>query len=123
MVTKINGKNIEITKGMQYYVEKKLRYFDKFLKEDTPVNISVSKRSNKFKIEAYLQYHRKDVKVKVEEDEFYAAVDKLMDILKNTISELHRKLKNKNKTSLRDQYKAEKAEDVDDMDEEDDSED
>lgn len=118
MVIKTNGKNIEITKGMNAYLEKKLRYFDKFLKEDTLVNVSVSQRNNKIKIEAYLEYHHKDVKAKVEEDEFYAAVDKLMDILKNTISKLHRQVKNKNKTSLRAQYKKEQEDvDVDDMEE------
>ena len=94
MIIKTNGKNIEITKGMNAYLEKKLSYFDKFLKEDTLVNVSVSQRNNKIKIEAYIEYHHMDVMAKVEEDEFYAAVDKLMDNLKNTVSKLHRQVKN-----------------------------
>lgn len=105
MNVKVNGKNMEITTSMKEYLEGKLIYFDKFMEDDTPVNISVSKRNALIKIEAYLQYNRKDVKAKVEEDDFYVAVDKMMDILKNSVSKLHRQAKDKNRNSIKAEHK------------------
>lgn len=105
MNIKVNGKNMEITTSMKEYLEGKLIYFDKFMEDDTPVNISVSKRNALIKIEAYLQYNRKDVKAKVEEDDFYVAVDKMMDILKNSVSKLHRQAKDKNRNSIKAEHK------------------
>lgn len=105
MNVKVNGKNMEITTSMKEYLEGKLVYFDKFMEDDTPVNISVSKRNALIKIEAYLQYNRKDVKAKVEEDDFYVAVDKMMDILKNSVSKLHRQAKDKNRNSIKAEHK------------------
>lgn len=122
MEIRTNGKNIEITEGMQGYLEKKLKYFNKFLKEDTPVNLNVSKRGNTIKIEAYLQYFKKDVKAKVEGDEFYSTVDKLMDVLKNKISDLHKKMTNRTKFSLRDQYKAEQLSEIEELSKEENNE-
>lgn len=105
MNVKVNGKNMEITTSMKEYLEGKLIYFDKFMEDDTPVNISVSKRNALIKIEAYLQYNRKNVKAKVEEDDFYVAVDKIMDILKNSVSKLHRQAKDKNRNSIKAEHK------------------
>lgn len=105
MNVKINGKNIDITTSMKDYLKGKLTYFDKFMEEDTPINVSVSKRNTHIKIEAYLQYNKKDVKAKVEEEDFYVAVDKMMDILKNSVSKLHRQIKDKNRHSIKAEHK------------------
>ena len=121
MNIKINGKNIEITNAMETYLKKRMKYFDKFLKEDTPVTFSVSKRGNNIKIEVYLQYFKKDVKARIEGGDFYQTTDKLVDIMKSNISDLHKKMTDRNKKTIKDHYKKEQLTEMELLENEEDS--
>lgn len=122
MNIRINGKNIEITNAMETYLKKRMKYFDKFLKEDTPVTFSVSKRGNNVKIEVYLQYFKKDVKARIEGEDFYQTTDKLVDIMKSNISDLHKKMTDRNKKTIKDHYKKEQLTEMELLESEEDSE-
>ena len=75
----INGKNIEITKGMRDHLEKKLSYFEKFI-GDAPVKVSVSVRKNLEKIETFFKYKGHEVKSTVHNKDFYATAPNLSKI-------------------------------------------
>lgn len=89
MVTKITGKNIQITEGMREKVEEKLSFLDKFLRDIDRVSVTVSKRKNQIKIAAVVSYDGKIVKVEREVTDFYAGLDMITEKLKNTILRQH----------------------------------
>lgn len=116
MKININGKNVEITDGMRDHLEKKLKYFEKFLdvkddeseeKDEATITASVSTRKNIQKLEIFFRYDNKEVKVKVEGSDFYINVNKAMDILKNKVGKLHSLKAKKSRDSIKAKIKEE----------------
>ena len=101
MKIKVNGKNIEITDGMRSYLEKKLNYFNKFLDENSVVIASVSTRKNLQKIEIFFIYQNEEIKATVQDLDFYANVNKAIDILKNKVSKVHSLKTKKNRQNVK----------------------
>lgn len=104
MKINMNGKNVEITDGMRNYLEKKLNYFSKFLKEDDVITVSVSTRKNVQKLEIFFKYDNQEVKVKMENADFYINVNKAMDVLKNKVGKLHSMKAKKSRESIKEEF-------------------
>lgn len=104
MKINMNGKNVEITDGMRNYLEKKLNYFSKFLKEDDVITVSVSTRKNVQKLEIFFKYDNQEVKVKLENADFYINVNKAMDVLKNKVGKLHSMKTKKSRESIKEEF-------------------
>jgi len=104
MKINMNGKNVEITEGMRNYLEKKLNYFSKFLKEDDVITVSVSTRKNVQKLEIFFKYDNQEVKVKMENADFYINVNKAMDVLKNKVGKLHSMKAKKSRESIKEEF-------------------
>ncbi len=102
---KMNGKNIDVSDKMRDYTEKKMTYLDKFISPDDLIRMSVSKRGENIKVEAYLSYKKKDVKCKVENKDFYAAIDEVVEHLKNTVSRMHEQAVQKHRDGMKNEYK------------------
>lgn len=105
MVIKLNGKNIKVSPEKREYLENKMAKLDKFLKPDTVVNVSVSERKELIKVEVFLQYGAKDIKTRCEDKLYKTAVDICVDNLKDQIARAHTQKTNKNRESLRSEYK------------------
>lgn len=105
MKIRTNGKNVTVTEDMRKYLEKRFSKFSKFLKDDTTINVSVSKRKELMKIETFLKYRGQDIKGNVSDKDFKAAVDLLTDSLKNQITKVHSQKTNKSRDSLKKMYK------------------
>lgn len=90
------------TDGMKGAIKEKLSFLDKFLKEETPVQITISVENDTHKIDMIFPYNGQLIKQSAETSDFYMSLDKLSDTLKNTMSKFHSTLVDKNKRFIKD---------------------
>lgn len=113
MNLKVTSKEVELTNGMKEALTSKLDFLNKFVKENSPVQVKVSVDKGVHKISILFPYHNELVKLEVETADYYASVDLLVDKLKNQMSKLHdikidRKKKDNLSTMLLSEQQAEK---------------
>ena len=104
----ISGKNIKITNQMSDYTEKRLKFLNKFLRNDEIVNVKVSTTRNDktdCKVEVYFNYNKKEVKIEERGIKFIPTLDVLNSKLKNKITTLNAKMTEKEKKSIKDYNK------------------
>jgi len=89
MNLKVTSKEVQLTDGMKEALVSKLEFLNKFVKEDSPVQVKVSVDKGVHKISILFPYHNELVKLDVETADYYASVDLLVDKLKNQMSKLH----------------------------------
>ena len=106
MKVNIHGKNVEITKGMEEKIEKKLAFLEKYfvIDENTVANVQVSVLPTKQKLEITIPTKYGILRVEVENDDLYAAVDIAIDKLEGQIRKQKTRLQRKNKEGLAESF-------------------
>ncbi len=91
----IRGDKIEITDAMKNYINDKLKRLDKYLKnvEQVRANVVVRINGHKQLVEITIPLNNFIIRSEVTQDDFYAAVDKALDIMERQIR--------KNKTRIK----------------------
>ncbi len=102
MKVNIHGKNVEITKGMEGQIEKKLSFLDKYfvIDENTVANVQVSVLPNKKKLEITIPTKFAILRAEVVNDDLYAAIDLAIDKLEGQIRKQKTRLQRKSKEGL-----------------------
>ena len=92
----IRGDKIEVTKAMKDYIKDKLKKLDKYLENSDSVRASVVVRvsSHRQTIEITIPLHNFISSEETQED-FYAAVDKAIDVMERQIRKNKTRLKSK----------------------------
>ncbi len=93
----IRGDKIEITKAMKDYLNEKLKRLDKYLEksENVRANIVVKVKGHLQTIEITIPLHNFIIRSEETQDDFYAAVDKAIDIMERQIRKNKTKIKAK----------------------------
>lgn len=89
MIIKVIGKNIKITKSIEAFVEDRLAFLNKFLREDSAVTVKVSVEKETHKAEVLLTYKSQIIKIEESSNDLYESISKLSDRLKNQLSKCH----------------------------------
>ena len=91
----IRGDKIEVTKAMKDYIKEKLKRLDKYLENSDAVRASVVVRvsSHRQTVEITIPLHNFIIRSEETQEDFYAAVDKAIDVMERQIR--------KNKTRLK----------------------
>lgn len=106
MLVYIHGKNITITEAMHERVEKKLGFMDKYfdLDDSYRANVVVSVSGNYAKVEMTIHTKFGLLRAEVAHEDFYAAVDLVVDKLEDQIRRQKTKLSQRNRESLSDAF-------------------
>ncbi|MFJ8531220.1 ribosome hibernation-promoting factor, HPF/YfiA family [Bacillus sp. NPDC094106] len=79
------GKHVSLTEGMKDAMHKKLNFLNKFLKGDTIVSITVQVEK-KLTISVSAPYNGQFIRAKSEDEDFYVALDDIVDKIKRQIT-------------------------------------
>lgn len=106
MLVYIHGKNITITDAMHERVEKKLGFMDKYfdLDDSYRANVVVSVVGVNAKVEATIHTKFGLLRAEVAHEDFYAALDLVVDKLEDQIRRQKTKLSQRNRESLSDAF-------------------
>ena len=93
----IRGDKIEVTKAMKDYIKDKLKKLDKYLENSDSVRASVVVRvsSHRQTIEITIPLHNFIIRSEETQEDFYAAVDKSIDVMERQIRKNKTRLKSK----------------------------
>ena len=95
----IRGSKVEITDSMKSYVKEKLSKLDKYLVDQkAKATVLVKVRSYTQKIEVTIPLKTLILRAEEEQEDFYAAVDLVINKLERQIRKNKAKLENRNKT-------------------------
>ena len=102
MKVQIYGKNVAITPGMQEKVETKLKFLEKYfiIDENVTANVLVKVHTKDIKIEVTIPTKMAVLRAEVSHDDFYAAVDLVIDKLEDQIRRQKTRLERKHKDKL-----------------------
>lgn len=89
MVIKSNGLNLKITESMQSAIESKLKTINKFVDDNTEISVKVTQKKLEVKIVIMLIYNGKLIKITERDNDFYIALEKVVDTLKTQIKKQH----------------------------------
>ena len=84
MELKVNGKDIQVTEGINNYIERKLDRIDKYF-EDASADVTIKAEKNVQIAEFYISADGEKFRAEAEEKDLYASIDKVMDILEGQI--------------------------------------
>ena len=101
MKIKIRGNKIEITDSMKEYVKEKLSKLDKYSLEEFEANVLVKVRNYTQKIEVTIPLKTLILRAEEEAEDFYSAVDLVVNKLERQIRKNKTKLKKKEKTGIK----------------------
>ena len=85
MTIKITGRKIDVTEGLKSYIEKKLTKLDKYFVESATVNVTISVEKDRHIIEVTIFQDGMIFRAEVSNDDMYAAIDKVEDVLERQI--------------------------------------
>lgn len=94
---RISGKNIEVTEALRNRVETKIGKLNKFFNTDTESQVTLSVEKNRQIVEVTIYYKGFYFRAEQFNDDMYAAIDKVVDVLEKQIV--------KNKTKLEKRFK------------------
>lgn len=106
MIIEIVGKNVTVTPAMKSWVERKLSALDKYfqISEDTRVRVLARTYSNSQKVEVTIWGKFGTLRAEEVADDFYAAVDVVVDKLEDQIRRQKTKLNRFRRESLADTF-------------------
>lgn len=106
MLVYIHGKNITITDAMHERVEKKLGFMDKYfdLDDSYRANVVVSVVGKNAKVETTIHTKFGLLRAEVAHEDFYSALDLVVDKLEDQIRRQKTKLSQRNRESLSDAF-------------------
>ena len=96
MELKVNGKDIQVTEGINNYIEKKLDRIEKYF-EDASADVTIKTEKNIQIAEFYITANGEKFRAEAEEKDLYSSIDKVIDILEGQI----RKYKTKKEKMMR----------------------
>ncbi len=98
----IRGKSVEITDSMKNYVKEKLSKLDKYLVDQkAKATVLVKVRSYTQKVEVTIPLKTLILRAEEEQEDFYAAVDLIINKLERQIRKNKAKLENRNKSKTK----------------------
>ncbi len=95
----IIGRKVEVTERITAYIEKKLGKLDKFFKDEPEARVVLGRIKDSEYVEATLYASGMIYRAEVTDDELFAAIDKIVDVVERQIR--------KNKTRLEKKIKKE----------------
>ncbi len=95
MTIKINGRKIEVTEGLKSYIEKKISKLDKYFGETALANVTISVQKDHHIVEVTIFQDSMIYRAEVSNDDMYAAVDKVEDVLERQIRKQKTRLEKK----------------------------
>ena len=101
MKIKIRGNKIEITDSMKEYVKEKLSKLDKYSLEEFEANVLVKVRNYTQKVEVTIPLKTLILRAEEESEDFYSAVDLVINKLERQIRKNKTKLKKKEKGGIK----------------------
>ena len=100
----IIGRKIEVTEKVTQYIEKKLGKLDKFFRDEPEARVVLGTVKDREYVEAAVYAGGMIYRAEVTEDELFAAIDRLVDVIERQIR--------KNKTRLEKKIKRDAADDA-----------
>lgn len=97
----VRGNKIEITEAMREYVKEKLSKLDKYTIEDAKANVLVKVRNYTQKVEVTIPLKTLILRAEEESQDFYSAVDLVVNKLERQIRKNKTKLKKKEKIGIK----------------------
>ena len=101
MKIKIRGNKIDITDSMKDYVKEKLSKLDKYSLEEFEANVLVKVRNYTQKVEVTIPLKTLILRAEEESEDFYSAVDLVINKLERQIRKNKTKLKKKEKGGIK----------------------
>ena len=101
MKIKIRGNKIDITDSMKEYVKEKLSKLDKYSLEEFEANVLVKVRNYTQKVEVTIPLKTLILRAEEEAEDFYSAVDLVINKLERQIRKNKTKLKKKEKGGIK----------------------
>ena len=113
----IRGNKIDITDSMKEYVKEKLSKLDKYSTNDLKATVLVKIRNYTQKVEVTIPLKTLILRAEEESEDFYSAVDLVINKLERQIRKNKTKLKKKEKTGIK-EFNMEEILDIPDEEEE-----
>lgn len=107
------GRKIDITEGLHGYVEKKISKLEKYFRESTDAQVTLSVQKDYHTVEVTIYYEGMIFRAELTDRDMYAAIDKSVDVLERQIRKQKTKLEKKlregvfNETPVFDDYEEE----------------
>lgn len=111
----ISGKNIEVTEGIKAAIEEKLGRLDKYLVDDTIVNVTLSVQKGRQKIEVTIPMKGHIIRAEEGSEDMYVSIDLVVDVIERQIRRYKTRLMNQkyDGTSFKQEF-MEQEDDVED---------
>lgn len=93
MKTTINHTDIKFTDSMYLKIVDSLKFLEKFLATDDTLTLNIKKSGEQIKISSIIKYNNSTIKVEKSNNDFYACIDEISNVVKNKISKTHEKIK------------------------------
>ena len=106
MKIKIFGKNIKVTDGIKADIEKKLGKLDKYLAEDTDVDVTVSVDKDDQKVEVTIPVKGNIIRAEEVSNDMYASIDMVEETIERQLVKYKKKIIDKKKAA-RENFKEE----------------
>ncbi len=81
----VSGKNIEVTEALKEKIVKKMGKLEKFFNPDTELHATMSVEKNRHIIEVTIAFNGIVLRAEESNDNMYASIDKVVDILERQI--------------------------------------
>ena len=88
----ISGKNIEVTEGIKAAIEEKLGRLDKYLVDDTIVNVTLSVQKGRQKIEVTITVKGSIIRSEQVSNDMYVSIDLVEEIIERQLKKYKNKL-------------------------------
>ena len=92
----ISGKNIEVTEGIKAAIEEKLGRLDKYLVDDTIVNVTLSVQKGRQKIEVTIPMKGHIIRAEEGSEDMYVSIDLVEEVIERQLRKYKNKLVAKN---------------------------
>ena len=90
----ISGKNIEVTESIKAAIEEKLGRLDKYLVDDTVVNVTLSVQKGRQKIEVTIPMKGHIIRAEEGSEDMYVSIDLVVDVIERQIRRYKTRLMN-----------------------------
>lgn len=95
----MSGKNIELTKGLEDKMARKMSKLDKYFLPDTEAQITFSVEKLRHIIEITIPFHGRILRAEVEGQDMYAIMDDAVAIIKKQLMRYKTRLQDKNRAN------------------------
>ena len=99
MKIRIFGKNIKVTEGIKADIEKKLGKLDKYLAEDTPVDVTLSVDKDDQKVEVTIPVKGNIIRAEEFSSDMYATIDMVEETIERQLVKYKKKIIDKKKAA------------------------